>query len=160
MKKVLLIYLFIISGFYGYTQDTIYIGEFGSKVVTSKSEAKYYQIITKDNNDKNIYFKNTYYLNDTLFRVNKYFHYYDKKRELLEFKTYYRSGNQHIISSFENGKVNGDFISFWENGKTKRINTYKKGKLIEGHCWDEMGKEVPYYKFEIDAQFSGGMRLW
>ena len=43
---------------------------------------------------------------------------------------------------YNNKKFNGQFITYWENGKKYREKTYKDGKEIEATYWDEYGNKL------------------
>jgi len=138
-----------------YSQDTIYLGEFASKIV-KKEKATKYKIVTPDPSEKDVFNERLYYMDGSVYSSRRVYKYYKKKRENLSFNTFYRSGNKHIVCIYKNGKTDGEFLSYWENGSLKRKDIFDNGKFIEGTCWDEEGDEVPFYKFEIQAVYPGG----
>jgi len=117
---------------------------------------KYYRIINPDTENHKIVIEQTYYVDGKIKYEIKYSNYNSKKKVLEQNTAWYKSGNKRVVGNYNKGKKHGDFISYWENGQLKRKDLYKKGKLVEGKCWDNSGKEVPYYDFEIRPEFPGG----
>ena len=54
--------------------------------------------------------------------------------EMFGFKKVY-------MGIIKNGKQDGLWTDWYENGKKERENTYKDGELIDSICWDEDGNE-------------------
>lgn len=48
-------------------------------------------------------------------------------------------------------------LTYWENGKPKRIDRYEYDKLIEGKCLNADGKEIKFYDYEKMPEFPGGL---
>ena len=71
---------------------------------------------------------------------------------------WYNTGELKNIIYFKGNKFNGERISYWKNGKLKRKDFLKKGKLKNGKCFDRNGNEVAYYDFEIQPEFPGGKK--
>ena len=84
--------------------------------------------------------------------------YKKKNKKIREGKStwWFETGELKNTISFKKGKLNGERISYWQNGKIKRKDIFKKGKLKEGKCFNEQGKEIDYYLFEMHPEFSGG----
>lgn len=156
MQKLVL-FLFLTCSLSAQSQDTIYLGEFGSGIVKNKSQATKYRIVTPDPSEKDVYEERTFYMNDTLSMYRSVYKYYKKKKQVRIQKSYYKSGKIHLLIPYHQGKNHGDFISYWESGKLKRKDLFKNGKFVEGTCWDEEGVEVPFYRFEINPVFPGGL---
>ena len=154
MKIILTLTLFI-SFINIYGQDKIYLDK-KYKKTNQKEQAQYYRIINPDAENHKIVIEQTYYVDGKIKYERKYSNYNKKKKVLEQNTVWFKNGNKHIVGNYSKGKMHGDFISYWENGQLKRKDFYKKGKLVEGNCWDNSGKEVPYYDFEIRPEFPGG----
>jgi len=153
--KIIITLTLVISFINIYSQDKIYLDKKYKK--TNKKElAQYYRIINPDSENHKIVIEQTYYLDGKIKFERKYANYNSKKKVLEQNTVWYKSGNKHIVGNYNKSKKNGDFISYWENSQLKRKDLYKKGELVEGKCWDNSGKEVPYYDFEIHPEFPGG----
>ena len=140
----------------GYGQDTIYLDE-NFKELKDIKLSDYFQIVEKLKDDPEISIEKIFYIDGLLKSERTYKNYGSKKKELLESDFFYKNGQLHIHSELKNGKYDGNFLSFWENGHKKRKDVYKKGKLLEGICWDINGNKVEYYAFEIPSQYPGGL---
>lgn len=57
---------------------------------------------------------------------------------------------------YKSGKLEGNLTTYWENGNIRRIDIYKNGKLKSGQCLDRDGKILPYFKYQLPAEFPGG----
>ena len=137
------------------SQDTIYLSKTG-KIVLDKTKASRYRIVIKTDAVNDTFVEYNYDLDWNLRNERLCYNYYKKKKEILKYESFYKSGDKHIIRVYLKGKVNGDFLSYWPNGALKRKDFYKKGKFIEGKCWDENGNEVAYYDYKIHPKFPGG----
>jgi len=92
-------------------------------------------------------------------KINSEINFYKKKnKKIREGKSswWFETGELKNTQLFKKGKLNGERISYWQNGRIKRKDIFKKGRLKEGKCFNENGKEIDYYKFEIHPEFSGG----
>ncbi len=69
---------------------------------------------------------------------------------------WYNTGELKNIINYKGNKLNGERISYWKNGELKRKDSFKKGKLKNGKCFDKNGNEVAYYDFEKQPEFPGG----
>lgn len=155
IKKSFILIALISLSFNIHSQDTIYIGEFGTQIVP-KSQAKFYNVVEKDSLNPDVYNEHQYHLDDTLRRTVNYYKYYSKKKERLTYKGYYKSGKIRMNISYTKGKNDGHLFTYWENGILKRKDLYKMGKFIEGQCWNEKGMPVAYYDLTSNPKFPGG----
>lgn len=138
-------------------QDTIYLDS--NKKETSKLyDYKYYKTIIDHPEIEKVTIEKLYRNNNSIMHERNYKNYFKKSKELESYTVFYESGKIHVKSERNNGKNDGYFISYWENGKLKRKDLYKKGKFVEGICWNKNGEEVPYYEFEIQPKFPGGSK--
>jgi antitoxin component YwqK of YwqJK toxin-antitoxin module len=57
----------------------------------------------------------------------KYFKFNGKKEG--EYKSYYENGRPDMVRNYKNGKVEGEYKSYYENKQLEIIYNYKDGKL-------------------------------
>ncbi len=70
---------------------------------------------------------------------------------------YYISGKTQLECNYLDDKLDGKFTVFYENGKIKRQETWKKGEWTSGKCFDEAGNETAYCSYQEPAEFVGGL---
>ncbi|MGI9530494.1 hypothetical protein [Lutimonas sp.] len=63
---------FIISYSFVYSQDTIYLGEFGSKVLQKKEMATKYRFVTEDPLQKEVYKLSTFHMDGSIHSKSTY----------------------------------------------------------------------------------------
>lgn len=153
MKSTIFIILTVLISCCIYGQDTIYLNHKMQKAL--KNEANYYKI-DSSNIKQSPYYERIYLLDGKL----KYKSIYNnnKKNKLIKHSVWYDSGKAYKEINYKNGKKNGKFRVFWENGNLKRQDYYKKGKLIEGTCWDKNGNQISYFDYEKQPIFPGGSK--
>jgi len=131
-------------------QDTIYFND---------NEKYQYQVkeYAPDNPDKitvTTYFKSG--------KVSSQFHYLcdsERKFDRTEKKEHEEVlFSQTVLGIFfgYTGKLDGQLLTYWENGNAKRIDEYKNGKLITGKCFNVDGEEIAYFDYQTPPVFSDG----
>lgn len=93
--------------------------------------------------------------------VNKISYYPDGKIQKQEDYTrggvtmeFYPSGlikNKFALDSL--GRLNGEVLSFHENGQPLRRDLFRDGALVSGTCYNASGEEVPHYPFFQNAVY-------
>jgi TonB family protein len=71
-------------------------------------------------------------------------------------KEWYENGQLRKEVEYKEGKTNGLYISYWENGQIKRKEYLGIDKSIEGKCYDQEGKEIKHTPMEQMPEFPGG----
>lgn len=71
-------------------------------------------------------------------------------------KTWHKNGTLKSIYATSNGKYNDTLTTYWQNGKLKRKDLFKKGKFINGSCYDSTGVKIKHFDYEIIPQYPGG----
>lgn len=151
--KNILAFTFCLVALVSFGQDTIYYDYNWSKLKTI-DRAHYYAIINRDQADTNRVKQNVYFISGQL---KSELTYSDFSKSLLEkFREWYQSGQIRKEFYLKNGKYDGDFLTYWENGKPKRVDVFKNDSLISGKCFNAGGQEVMYYKYNISAEFPLG----
>lgn len=73
------------------------------------------------------------------------------------FQDYYVSGERKLACHYTEGKLDGEFKVFYQNGKVKRLETWNNGEWVKGECFDEQGNPQPYCSYQEQAEFMGGI---
>jgi TonB family protein len=135
-------------------QDTSYYKDNGDEV-SSLSLSDYYAVLERNPADSNKATVKTYFKSGKI-KSEKYYSNFDKKVFDGKFKAYYADGQLRQAIDYKNGKMNGQVLTYWENGKPKRIDNFKNDKFINGKCFNEEGKLIPHTPFERMPEFPGG----
>lgn len=130
-------------------QDTIYYNKECKKVL-SKQESNSMAVFSDDNDE---HLKKSYDNHGNLRAVTSYNK--SRKKKRLKLVRFYKSGEKYRLVNYEKNKQNGEVYTYWENGIVKRIERYKKGKFIDGNCWNNEGEEIEFTKFRIKPNFVG-----
>jgi hypothetical protein len=147
MKNLILILTILISTLSGKAQDTIFFAPEGFPVFTWM-DAETYSVFTEvDTAD--LILETAYYLDRTLKRQCTYAD-YSKNLKHGKCIEYYEGGKTWYQSEYKEGIKHGNFISFHPNGKMKRQDFYRNDTLISGWNYDESGKRVTPYPFEVE----------
>ncbi|MFT6996549.1 MAG: hypothetical protein ACJAQ4_000290 [Cryomorphaceae bacterium] len=148
--KNLIIALFII-GFTlsGKAQDTLFFAPEGFPVFTWM-DAETYSVFTKSDT-ADITVETAYFLDRNLKRQCGYSDWNKgiKHGKCIE---YYEGGKTWYQSEYKNGIKHGNFISFHQNGKMKRQDFYQNDTLISGWNYDDSGKRLKSYPFEVEPE--------
>lgn len=153
MRNILTI-LFCLVALVSYGQDTTYYDYYSNKV-SSVSKAHYYKISQRDQTDTNRVKICDYYITG---QIKSETNYSDLKNKKIDgkYKEWFEGGQLHKDIDYDKGKKNGNLMTYWSNGKPKRIDVYKNDSLISGKCYNTEGKEVLYYDYERMPEFPGG----
>lgn len=137
-----------------YGQDTTYYTDNGQQVQSLQS-ADYYGVAQREPADSNRVTVRTYFPSG---QIRSEIHYSDYKKDLYggKVKKYYKNGRLKIDADYIDGKLNGQALSYWENGKPKRKDLYRNDKLIKGTCYGADGHPIPHFPFMQMPSFPGG----
>lgn len=144
-----------------YGQDTTYVDEYGSRVKI-RELAKAYRIISTDTTVTNGIVERIYYLFGKLKSEQFYYKKLDEKTNKNanicngQYRLWTENGILKLECFYKEGKKDGLFATYWENGKIKRQDTYLNGELSGGKCFDDKGEEVKYYPYEILPEYENG----
>ena len=174
---IVLLLLTVLSSSGQEKNDTTYFNK--NWKLCLKDSASYYRVSTKDNN-KNIqvadYFMNgKCQMTGTLKSLNPevkegLFAYYSEDGNITSKANYhndklngikedfYKTGTHglRLLSEYKKGKLHGKIMGYYENGKTKRIEKYRKGKMKKGHCYTITGADTTYYPIIQKPSYFGG----
>ena len=151
----IIILVFLITNLY--SQDSIYIDNGWLKC--SKEKAKYTKYIFKDSLPENLILIKMYDKNRHLSFV------YSVKSlepEIKEgFYNSYSDDNKMIKKcNYKDDKLNGELLTYFDNGNLRRRDYYEKDSLIKGQCYTSLGKDTSYYPETIHATFKGKSYLY
>jgi TonB family protein len=141
--------------FFARAQDTSYYNNDWEKI-NSGDGASYYEIVQHDADDTNKVHTTTYYKSGQKKDEEHYVNYSKRKPEGTS-KTWYKDGQLRSSADYTNGKLNGDLLTYWEDGTPKRIDYFVYDSLVSGKCFNLKGKEIPHFDFEIMPQYPGGV---
>lgn len=157
MKKIFTAFFLGLIVYPIFGQDTLYFDNESNRVESLKT-ASFYKIIEENKEHKNHFIERNYYTSGQI--KSEFFYVLNEKEVKMRYGKatfWYETGELKNEIHFENGVWDGELLSYWKNGNLKRKDYYKKGKLKNGECWDENGKLVKHYDFQIPAKFPGGI---
>lgn len=150
------------------------------KVTTSLDSSYYYGVVKKFENG--LFYVTDSYMSGAIQMAGTYTTLSPEKNRQGEFLFYYETGGLKQRIFFENNKREGQTIEYFESGKIreeidyttgkrngwhktyypsgvlKRKDQYINGKWESGVCYDENGNSAPYYPYDEDAEFPGGLQ--
>jgi protein TonB len=152
--RLLVLVIFFLSSFFSFSQDTTFIDK-NYYETTDISNAAYYVLKDKSATNPDAGYERRYFPSGQI-KLEQY--YSSFKERILEGKRrmWREDGSLWTESEYVEGKLHGDWVSYWENGQLKRKDTYCKGKLKEKNVWDISGNEVTWYPMEVRPEFPGG----
>lgn len=148
-------------------QDTVFYDAYGKRTKT-RALAKRYSICIPDTSRANAVVQFTYYISGKLkkqepmlLRLNKQV-YPDKVPATLSWnnielrnkmiktkdgivREWYENGRLCREVTYKNGKLNGRFLSYWEDGKVRRIDSLANDSSVGGSCFDRQGNKLTTY---------------
>lgn len=72
------------------------------------------------------------------------------------FEDYHDNGQLQAKGLMVEGQFHDTLLSYYEDGKARRIDQYEVGRLIKGQCFDKEGKETAYFPYQVLPEFLGG----
>lgn len=109
-----------------------------------------------------IYIKNkkqgeytTYYENGAISSIAVF-----RNDTLMQEKEFYEDHTIAVSASFKEEELDGEFYSFYPNGKPVRIDSFDKGVLITGRCFTSSGADTAYFPYAIQPVFPAGEKAF
>jgi len=135
---ILLVVLFWSLQFFA--QKKVYFTE-DFKELPSADNAIYYSIY-EDKPEGTL--RTTYYLDSAVYSKDEFSNY---KRRILNgtSERWYKNGAREILAIYVKGKQEGVQTRYFENGQIKRTENFKKGKFVDGKCFDEHGAKIVFF---------------
>jgi len=154
MIKSALIFFCLIQTLYTIAQDTTFFDHHRQQV-NSLDQAVYYSIGVYESENHNKATETSYFKSG---QIKSQTNYADYKNKISHGKqmVWNEKGRLREDINFQNNKIHGQLLTYWDNGNSKRIDNYKNGKLIEGKCFSSAGEDTTYYDFETMPEFPGG----
>ena len=160
-KQLLIILLSLMSiGIYG--QDTVYFNIKGDKV-KSLALADSYRVTIKDSVAANRKIEREYYKTG---KIKSEKHLLEiatnteMKKPLFQldgkFREWYENGQLWKDLNYERNSLNGEIMTYWDNGQLKRHELFQSGKSIKGECYNREGKVIDFITFESRPQPQDG----
>jgi antitoxin component YwqK of YwqJK toxin-antitoxin module len=81
---------------------------------------------------------NYYYDTGQLYKILSH----DDNGSILKSKMFYRNGKIKQVELLVNGQLDGDNISYYENGNLETHRVYQNGKLKDEKLYDEEGRQL------------------
>lgn len=153
MKNLVLMF-FLISFKTSICQDTVFYDNL-SNTVKSIDLADSYELKYYDKTDSNVVSTRVYLKTGELIEEKNYSNYRSKTID-GKYKVYFKNGQLKKEINYNIGKLNGNLLTFWDNGNPKRVDVYKDNILLIGKCYDYIGNEIPFFKYEQFPEFPGG----
>jgi len=184
MKRLMFLFLLLVFTLVGKSQEKIFYNQNGD-VVSNFQEAKYYKITLQNMPDSNHFKIKTYFKTgiiksevDYLVSDNKlnnkneftyldWFHILDHQKDInlllrvtdSKVLTYLDWFNTLVLQKDINRffeAVDGEVLTYYESGQLKRSDLFSNNNLIKGKCYDQIGKEISHFDYEVKPQFIKG----
>lgn len=158
MRKLLFAILSSVVSITLHAQDTTYF-DANDKIVASLALADYYNVASPDSENPK-WTKELGFYKSGKIRSEATLSNWKKAsvnwRYERVYKEWYESGKLHEEIGFSAGMLNGNVISYWENGNIKHEGTYEKEKCIEGKNFDKNGVRLQDGSYRTSAKYIGG----
>jgi TonB family protein len=154
-------------------KDTLYLDAEGN-ILASSEKASEYSLRWTDPKNEHRKIINVYYMSGKLkeeffqidnpqldFKKPPHWYYKDKDTGHTWFmhglrQAWYENGQLRRQVEFQNGEINGQLITYWDNSQVKRTNRDSLGNKIPTKCFDRTGAEVAVYPFATTGKFDNG----
>lgn len=160
-KHVIFTLLLLTSNFVN-GQEKVYYDVDGN-ITKDINLATYYTITLKSAVGKDSLFNETdYYTNGQKKAVESYLTKYKNGKSTSNYLIgekweWFENSTIKLKANYKDGQLNGEFLTYWSNGIQRRKDLFKKGKLIEGNCYDSIGNKLSkYFPYETIPEFPGG----
>jgi protein TonB len=147
-----LLLLFSLSCF---SQDTLWLN--ASFVKVRRDSAAQYQVTARTPGDSVSATVRTYSISDHLINEYQYGNY--KARQLHGHqKTWHENGRIKSDINYHYDSLDGELITYWDNGQLRRKDIYEKSRFVSGNCYTRLGQDTAYVEYRVMPQFNGGMQ--
>lgn len=75
----------------------------------------------------------------------------------LDEEYYPQSKQRKVVCHFQNGKLNGELLSYHTGGQLKRREQYKDYISQGGQCYNEIGEPIAFVPYMVLPEFRGGL---
>jgi periplasmic protein TonB len=162
-RKQLFITLLLLMSIGIYGQDTVYFDMKGDKV-KSLALADSYRVTIKDSVAANRKIERKYYMSGKI-KSEKHLLEIVTNTEMKKpsfqldgkFREWYGNGQLWKDLNYDQNNLNGEIMTYWDNGQLKRHELFQSGKSVKGECYDREGKSVDFLSFQVLPEFVGGI---
>ncbi len=161
IKLAILINILLVSLFAKGQAIVYYDAE--NNITKNMTSAIEYSITEKSLAGKDSLFKKTYYYFSGQKKSEDSYLCKYKKRAIIskisigDKLKWFENGGLQLKAFYKDGQLNGEFITYWPNGKLRRKDVYDNGKLVTGNCFDSIGNNLnEYFPYETMPMFPGG----
>ena len=132
--------------------DTLFYNNEGNSV--QRTHANYYKIFLHYNGSNRVT-KKTFYSNHSIRSIT---HFSNKKllNKVDTAKAFYEGGHLHWLISYNEKGETTYLKQLYENGRTKRVEFYKNGKLIKRKKYNKKGLRIRFTRFNQAPTYKGG----
>ena len=160
-SHTLIFLLFFLTKFVSAQDTTFY--DYSWKKIDSLRFSRYYDVIIHDSSNPNIVEMKSFTRPAQLREMK---HYSDFNNKILDgkYQLYYDDGKLFQDIDYKNGLINGNLLTYWGNGKPKRIDKYEYGKRIDGKLTstagrDGTGKASPFhYQIGVEGLYIASLQ--
>jgi TonB family protein len=154
MKYFLSLFIFSFT-ILAHAQDTAFYDS-GWKRVSSLKECEYFAFLEFNSEDYDIITELVYHKSGQINQESVFSNYEARTKEGFS-RVWYPNGRLKSEIEYKEGKINGKRMTYFENGRIKRNETFVNGELMEGHIYNNEGKEVTNYEYQSAATYPGGL---
>lgn len=122
---------------------------------TDSINAHYYKIISPVEADSSMKLASTFNMAGVIVYIEQYSD-YEKKIKSGKSFAYHTNLKLKSIINFKEGKFHDTLQTFYSDGKLKREEIYKEGRMITGKCFGTNGLDTLYFPYETMARYPGG----
>lgn len=161
-QKHVIITLLVIASSFVNGQEKVYYDVDGNNT-KDINLATHYTITLESVKGRDSLFNETdYYMSGQKKAIKSYIVKYKNGKSIAlkfigEKLEWFENGDVKLKAYYKDGKLNGEFYTYWPSGIQRRKDIFKKDKLIEGNCYDSIGNKLPnYFPYETLPEFPGG----
>ena len=154
MNKLILLVTFCGISLLCKSQTVIYLDSL-NKPVSSSVGARYYLTLAYDSTNHDKCTRKLYQITGRIMAEQNFSSFKENKYD-GKFKKWFKNGLISYDADYKEGKLHGQLLTYWENGKLKRQDYYDNGQYVNGKCLDSLGNAIPHFDYIIMPQFPGG----
>lgn len=154
MKCIHFLFVMLLSAHQLVAQDTLYYDAHENEILDSAT-AHEFKVIHRDSLQEDRATENWFKIDGTPIESIEYFPY---SEEVLDGEThrFHENGTLKEVTTFQNGKLNGEVKTYYANGQLRRHDFFKDQEFERGTCWDSTGTEIDHTDFLVYPEFPGG----
>lgn len=155
IKKTTLLTLFALQACLLFSQDTTWY-DAQMKKIKNTDNFKYYEILYRDKVDTSQAKELEFYKTGKIKSKTQYSNFTQKKQH-GKYKKWDENGQLREVIDYNNGKIHGWVLTYYDNGNAKRIDSFENDEFIQGSCLKYLGGDTTFYEFMENAEFPGDL---